>query len=491
MSASMKAGLPQFHVVGFTGHRSLPAPEAVAGAIRSLLSDLRAQGQGEWIAMASIAAGADRVFVEESLAAGLGWEAVLPLPEIDFERDFSPEEWRLVKTLLNRAELIETVHENGTREEGYLSAGLHVVNGCDVLVAVWDGLPARGTGGTAEIVAYARALDKPLAIISPTDGAVTWENRQRLALHDHNLAELNSVACDGEPPAVAAFERLVGFQAKVDHAATSKAPHFRHLIAGTIWLHVGATTLATLALSLHWHSPAIPWIKLLLLIGALGVAVYLRNQRTHHEWMRCRLAAEISRSALAIWGLPRSSRLFAEFDWAGLEPLRRALDVLHRRSAKSQRPDFVQFRARYIAERVDGQLAYFARQEARATPLLARLRLGFAISSFGALGCTLLYSLNATFHWESPAWMEDIVYHFLPIVLPVVAAAFISLISVNDLHRRVARYREMRLRLEAGRRELAHCPSWPSFERAVAKVERFLLHEVFEWHSITSFTESH
>ena len=78
-----------------------------------------------------------------------------------------------------------------------------------------------------------------------------------------------------------------------------------------------------------------------------------------------------------------------------------------------------------------------------------------------------------------------------PIVLPVLAAGFISLISINDLHRRVARYREMHIRLEAARKEAAFVQTWGALERVIAKAERALLQEVFEWHSITSFSETH
>ncbi len=33
--------------------------------------------------------------------------------------------------------------------------GLVVVERCDLLLAIWDGHPAHGLGGTADIVAYA------------------------------------------------------------------------------------------------------------------------------------------------------------------------------------------------------------------------------------------------------------------------------------------------------------------------------------------------
>jgi hypothetical protein len=75
-------------------------------------------------------------------------------------------------------------------------------------------------------------------------------------------------------------------------------------------------------------------------------------------------------------------------------------------------------------------------------------------------------------------------------MLPMLAAGFLSLVSINDLHRRVARCREMRVRLENARKEAGFVRTWGSLERVVARAERALLQEVFEWHSITSFAEA-
>ncbi len=73
----------------------------------------------------------------------------------------------------------------------------------------------------------------------------------------------------------------------------------------------------------------------------------------------------------------------------------------------------------------------------------------------------------------------------------MIAASFISLISTNDLQRRVARFREMQLMLEDRRKRVTFCQTWNSLERIVLKTECGLLQEVLEWHSITSFAESH
>ncbi len=42
------------------------------------------------------------------------------------------------------------------REAQYALGGAYIVERADELVAVWDGQPARGTGGTADVVSWRR-----------------------------------------------------------------------------------------------------------------------------------------------------------------------------------------------------------------------------------------------------------------------------------------------------------------------------------------------
>ena len=260
--SSAASQLPFFHVVGFTGHRQLADAGGATKLIGEALKELQREAPGEWIAMSSAAAGADLIFVRAALDLGLGWEAVLPLPLADFERDFSAEEWRDVKTLLNRAEHLEVAAEPGSREEAYLTGGFEIVNSCDVLLAVWDGLPARGKGGTADVVAYARAMGRPVVILNPETKVVRRENFEQLRLHDANLRYLNKVPGGALAKGASAFERVAAFQKKVDEAATHSSPHFRLLIALTLGLHVLATVLATASLAFGLHWSALPWGKL-------------------------------------------------------------------------------------------------------------------------------------------------------------------------------------------------------------------------------------
>jgi hypothetical protein len=67
--------------------------------------------------------------------------------------------------LLERAVEVETIPPAPTREDAYLECGVAVVNQADVVVALWNGKPARAKGGTGDIVACARSCGKPLVVV--------------------------------------------------------------------------------------------------------------------------------------------------------------------------------------------------------------------------------------------------------------------------------------------------------------------------------------
>ncbi len=488
------SALPLFHVVGFTGHRRLADWVTAEQYIRGALAALQREAAGQWIGVSSAAAGGDLMFAQGVLDAGFSWQAILPLPAAEFQKDFSPEDWQRAKALLNRAETITVTTAGEDREEAYLDCGVETVDACDVFLALWDGEPARGRGGTAEVVAYARELGRPLIVIDPATGETRRENFAHFKEADAELDFLNALP---EPPgpsgALAGSRELVErVHRKVDHAASRGAPRFRLLTSSIVVLHLGATVTAAAGLAFDWHPVLIPWAKLLFLLGALGAALAIRFSRTQHRWVRCRLAAEISRAALAAWDMPRGTALFPDLELPEIRQLLRSLHVLHQRAAPERRPSLDTFRQHYRATRLDDQLAYYRHRLNQAGPQLRRLRLGFTISTVLAILFTAWYAVHDTFA-PGPAdfLVEAIGFYYLPIVLPVAAAAFISLASINDLHRRVARYREMCQLLDSAHKQITVSQTWHSLERLVRRTERALLQEVLEWHTLMSHLESH
>ena len=56
-----------------------------------------------------------------------------------------------------------------------MTAGVWIVDHSDLLVAVWDGRAPRGTGGTADVVVYARRVARPVLIVDPRARRVAAE----------------------------------------------------------------------------------------------------------------------------------------------------------------------------------------------------------------------------------------------------------------------------------------------------------------------------
>lgn len=150
--------------VGITGHQRIPADALpyVLAELRALLSSIDDEVTG----VTSLAAGADQLFAGLVLACGGELHAVIPARR--YADSFTePEELERYRDLVARASSVETLEYDEPCEEAYLAAGERVVDLSRRLVAVWDGEPARGKGGTADIVAYAARRDVPTTVIWP------------------------------------------------------------------------------------------------------------------------------------------------------------------------------------------------------------------------------------------------------------------------------------------------------------------------------------
>jgi hypothetical protein len=159
--------------VGVTGHQRLEAPDAwpwVAGAVRDELARLAPPLVG----VTSLAIGADQLFARLVLEWGGMIHAVLPYADI--ERSFPPQQVPAFRELVGQA-TVEILHTLGTDEDAYLAAGQRVVELSDILIAVWNGEPARGKGGTADVVAFAVARGVPFIHIDPTKHTIRRPER--------------------------------------------------------------------------------------------------------------------------------------------------------------------------------------------------------------------------------------------------------------------------------------------------------------------------
>ncbi|MGW7334167.1 hypothetical protein ACWGIU_37335 [Streptomyces sp. NPDC054840] len=148
--------------IGVTGHRAIP--DSVLGHVESALRAVLGTHEGPLEAFSSLAEGADQLFA--ALALEHGADLTVVIPSGDYEDAFEDAEaLARYQDLRNRATQEVRMDFARSTDEAYYAAGTYIADSCDRLVAVWDGQPARGHGGTAEIVAYARALGKPVTVI--------------------------------------------------------------------------------------------------------------------------------------------------------------------------------------------------------------------------------------------------------------------------------------------------------------------------------------
>jgi hypothetical protein len=118
------------------------------------------------LGVSSLAAGADQLFAATLLKAGGQLHVVVPCR--GYEKTFSEQtNLNYFLDLLQKADTVETLDNPDPSEEAFLQAGHRVVDLSELLIAVWDGKTAKGKGGTADVVDYARERGREIVILWP------------------------------------------------------------------------------------------------------------------------------------------------------------------------------------------------------------------------------------------------------------------------------------------------------------------------------------
>jgi hypothetical protein len=151
-------------MVGMTGHAGLPAHtgELVTAALRDRL---RAYTPG-LVGVTMLGPGADQLFARMVLE--LGGALYVVVAAAQYRDSFEdPEDQRGYDELYAQASYFHSLDFTASTEHAHMEAGKSVVERSTVVMAVWDGQPSRGLGGTADVVAYAKQRGVPVEIIWP------------------------------------------------------------------------------------------------------------------------------------------------------------------------------------------------------------------------------------------------------------------------------------------------------------------------------------
>ncbi|MCA3459335.1 MAG: hypothetical protein IOD03_22150 [Methylocystis sp.] len=265
--------------IGVTGHRpgsvnaagaprlpaaAVPAVTATVGRVLDLMLDAArrtgAAHAGAFappppdargvvaIIVSSLAAGADQIVAEAGLARGCLLDAVLPFPDADYRTDQQREGTEATYDALMAAARARFALDGARAADtrAYEAAGLIMLANSDILIAIWDGEPGSGRGGTADMIARACAEGMPVVLIDPAtpqDAAVVWSGFDDLPLASAQIGDTARAPLDslsevigsllappdvrsqdldpGRWPAIRRYLRaLVPFAPSPDHDAT-------------------------------------------------------------------------------------------------------------------------------------------------------------------------------------------------------------------------------------------------------------------------------
>jgi hypothetical protein len=168
--------------IGISGHRwnkiAADAAPRIARQLSSVFIDIdkaircefeRDVGRAPILRLvSSLAEGTDQMAVS-SRPAGWLLHAILPFPRAVYENDFAPanatggvDRRPDFRAALAQADSIVELPERNDAVQSYEQAGECMLRESDLLVAVWDGLPGSGRGGTQSVISQAMSLALPV-----------------------------------------------------------------------------------------------------------------------------------------------------------------------------------------------------------------------------------------------------------------------------------------------------------------------------------------
>jgi uncharacterized phage-like protein YoqJ len=139
-------------IAAFTGHRS----ERLGNRVNEVYSAIQAfmQNESPSTVISGMAGGVDQLAAGWARALRIPWIAAVPFPD---QASRWPEKHReIYLKLLEDAKLVEVISESYSRDV-YEKRDRWMVDNCDLLVAVWDGVEKGGTWNT---IRYARQVGR-------------------------------------------------------------------------------------------------------------------------------------------------------------------------------------------------------------------------------------------------------------------------------------------------------------------------------------------
>src|SRR5579862_1475972 len=475
--------LPIALAIGFTGHRKLSDLAKCRNAIRKVLLDWIDKVPGVVYGVTSAASGGDLLFAETCIELNLPIRVFLPFPKELFREDFDDPAWARAECVFGKALSVEVTGAGEKLPERYYECGIKTVQQSQLLVALWDGEPSQGLGGTADMVHFAKEQGRPVIWIHSGTGEVRSFNDNPAILNDPEMRFLNELP-DPTAHVRGGFPRDLAnaWFVKLDENASRVAPQFRRMAAIPIFCTAAAAVLSGRT---AFAGSSVIWLWMGTALGLMAGALptVMRLDRRQVAWTRVRTAAEICRSCLALWRTPTLYEAVGPEVVPELGGMLTSLNFLKMSDRAAREATLDEFKKLYRGERVQHQIAYFSRHATLADSRVRAYKAATWASVTVAAGLNFWLLLNAhgLNHWISG--------RMRPVLALSVAAFFQiatvagSLVVINDFERRRDRYRELHRMLVQWDKQLELSETWHTVLGIATTVEKALLAELIEWRS--------
>lgn len=150
--------------IGITGHRGIH-PDVADAVDEEIRQSLLSYDPQHLVGVSALADGADQLFAQAVLDRGGHLDVVVPAAE--YRAGLPEHSHAAYDALLSQASTIHRLDHAASTEQSHMDASTFMLDQIDELFAVWDGQPARGYGGTADVVQAAKDRGVPVHVIWP------------------------------------------------------------------------------------------------------------------------------------------------------------------------------------------------------------------------------------------------------------------------------------------------------------------------------------
>ena len=512
--------------IGVTGHRTLTKERQLRARVRGVLRDLDRRLRHTphtFVVLSPLAEGADRLVAEEVLAWRVSpggdapsLEVALPLAENDYVQDFQTQESKnQFYKLFTRARSAVTLPPSASRDAAYEQVGRYEVDHCQVLIALWDGQPAAGQGGTAEIVEYARQNGRALVWINAASGkreddkeaAGILESFAQLDAYNNERVSPTEVSAAMEASYASLAEQAV--RAGLDPAllepwrgnllrhfaradVLAKRYQSRYTKAGSAIYLLAAAAVAVVAVQTLFLAQNLQIV--LLEVGAMCAVLFLlaasHRGEWHRKWADYRFLTERLRVAsfLGLVGLncelseaSSATSPYYESD----DPMVIAFNWIW-----GQRPQtgslcedipFEPMKRFLLSAWLNDQLAFYANTSRKHQRRFNWLLWGGYAMFLLTLVASSLHASGFGHAWATGMYASPVVLVAASLILPAVGAALAGIRSHREYQRHSDRYRKMARHLSRITRRFEALQDIKGLPALLAKANEVMLNEHQDW----------